>query len=63
MLSSTGAVTVTVALPETLPRVAVMTELPTPAAVTMPAALTVATVVVAELQVTLEVRFCFELSE
>ena len=53
-----AAVTVNTVEPFIAPDVALMVEVPTPAPVAIPAALIVAVVVVPELQVTLEVRFC-----
>jgi hypothetical protein len=55
---SVGAVTVSVAVPEMLPDVAVMVEVPAIKVVASPAALMVATVLVPELQVTVDVRSC-----
>jgi len=53
-----AAVTVNTVEPEIDDDVAVIVEVPTPAPVASPAALIIATDVVPELQVTLEVRFC-----
>jgi hypothetical protein len=54
---SVAAVTVSVVEPFTVPDVALMVEVPTPAPVASPAAVIVATVVVPELQVAVAVRF------
>src|SRR5262245_50981154 len=56
------AVTVSTVLPLTPPRVADIEDVPAFTAVARPAALIVATVVVAEAQVTWPVRFCVVLS-
>lgn len=67
MDTSFAAVTVRVVEPETPSRTAVMVVLPTPADVarpSLPAVVeTVATVAFDEVQVTVAVRSCFELSE
>ena len=55
--TNVAAVTVNVVLPETLPRVAVMTDEPIPTPVARPLATTVATEVVPEVQVTVVVMF------
>jgi hypothetical protein len=57
---SVTAVTVRTVEPLIAPDVAVIVEVPTPAALARPAALIVAVAVVPEDQVTLEVRFCVE---
>jgi len=57
-----AAVTVSRVLPLTDPEVAVIVEVPTPAPDAKPEALMVATDVVAEVQVTLPVKFCVLLS-
>jgi hypothetical protein len=54
---SVAAVTVSVVEPITVPDVALIVEVPTPAPVASPAALIVATAVVPELHVALLVRF------
>jgi hypothetical protein len=63
----TGAVTVREVVPETLPDVAVIVVVPEATPVASPlepvALLTVATLVLDELQVTVVVRFCVVLSE
>ncbi len=63
MESSVAAVTVIVVDPVMPLKVAVMLLVPAATAVAKPAALMVATLVVAEAHVTLAVRFCMELSE
>ena len=55
---SVAAVTVSTVEPLIAPDVALIVEVPTPAPVAKPDALIVATEVVPELQVTLDVRFC-----
>ena len=60
---STAAVTVSTVEPLTPPSVALIVEVPVATAVARPAAVIVATEVVAEAQVTWLVRFCVELSE
>jgi hypothetical protein len=55
---SVAAVTVRVVEPLIAPDVALIVEVPTPAPVASPAALIVAVVVVPEVQVTVEVKFC-----
>jgi hypothetical protein len=57
-----ATVTVSTVEPEIAPEVALMDEVPTPAAVAKPAVVIVATDVVAEAHVTLLVRFCVLLS-
>jgi hypothetical protein len=59
---SVGAVTVNVVLPTTNPSVALIELMPTPAPVASPAAVIVATEVVAEAHVTEPVKFCVLLS-
>jgi len=61
--TNVAAVTVKVADPLTAPETAFILLVPTPAAVTIPPEVTVATLVVCELQVTELVMFCVELSE
>jgi hypothetical protein len=61
--TNVAAVTVKVADPLTAPETAFILLVPTPAAVTIPPEVTVATLVVCELQVTELVMFCVELSD
>ena len=61
--TSVAAVTVKVADPLTAPETALMLLVPVPTAVTIPPEVTVATLVVCELQVTELVIFCVEPSE
>ena len=60
--TTVGAVTVNVVEPAILPEVAVIVDLPTATPFARPAAVIVAVAAVPELQVTLPVRFCVELS-
>src|SRR5437764_601551 len=60
---TTGAVTFTVVFPVTLPTAAEASDAPTDFAVTKPVVPTVATAVVAEVQVAAAVMFCVEPSE
>lgn len=55
---SVAPVTVSVVFPETLPKVALMTDDPAPTAVARPLAATMASEVVPEVQVTEEVMSC-----
>ena len=61
--ASAAAVTVSTVEPVIPFRLALILEVPVPAAVASPAAVIVATEVVAEAHVTWLVRFCVELSE
>jgi hypothetical protein len=61
--TNVAAVTVKVADPLTAPETAFILLVPTPAAATIPPEVTVATLVVCELQVTEPVIFCVEPSE
>lgn len=63
METSVAAVTVNEVEPDTPLKVAVMVLVPAATALANPAVLMVATLVVPEVQVTFEVRTCFELSE
>jgi hypothetical protein len=58
MDTSTGAFTVSVVLPETLPELAVIIAGPAPTVVAKPAAFIVATLVAEEPHVTVDVTFC-----
>ncbi len=60
--TSVGAVTVNSVESKIVPDVALIVEEPVPTPLASPAVLIVATVLVAELQVTLPVRFCVLLS-
>jgi hypothetical protein len=57
-----GAETVSLVVPEIVPRVALMVDVPAPTPLASPAAVIVATFFVAELHVTLPVRICVLLS-